>query len=315
MFSWSLLKKLKSILLTLVCVLTVASVLLPLEAYAQDNVRVVKVGFFAFDGYHEIDKNGRRSGYGYDFLTKMKRYADVKFEYVGYDKNWNEMQQMLLNGEIDMVTSAHITEERLKKFDFSQPIGENSIILNVRADNNDYLPGVYATYNGMVIGLVEGSSINAAVANFAAKNNFSFTTKYYANANQLKAALHNREINAIATSSLRKYDNEKVLSEFNHEKFYAMVRKGDSELLKLIDHAIMQMDIGEGNWQHNLYYDNYKSHNYSGQFTQEEKDYIAAHSRGGKKVIFAADNAWAPFVSKAKGQYVGIIPDYVKRGM
>ena len=63
----------------------------------------------------------------------MARYWDVDYEYVGYDKSWDDMQQMLEDGEIDMVTSPRKTPEREEKFDFSRPIGANNGILTVRS--------------------------------------------------------------------------------------------------------------------------------------------------------------------------------------
>ena len=38
-------------------------------------------------------------------LSLIHIYWDVDYEYVGYDKSWDDMQQMLEDGEIDMVTS------------------------------------------------------------------------------------------------------------------------------------------------------------------------------------------------------------------
>ena len=84
------------------------------------------------DGYHVMDEEGNRSGYGYDFLRLMARYWDVDYEYVGYDKSWDDMQQMLEDGEIDMVTSARKTPDREEKFDFSRPIGTNYGMLTDR---------------------------------------------------------------------------------------------------------------------------------------------------------------------------------------
>lgn len=74
----------------------------------------IKVGSFAMDGYHMMDEQGNKSGYGNDVLRLMARYLDVEYEYVGYDKSWSEMQRMLEDGEIDMVTSARRTLEREK---------------------------------------------------------------------------------------------------------------------------------------------------------------------------------------------------------
>ena len=48
----------------------------------------------------------------------MARYWDVDYEYVGYDKSWDDMQQMLEDGEIDMVTSPSKTPEREEKTNF-----------------------------------------------------------------------------------------------------------------------------------------------------------------------------------------------------
>ena len=48
---------------------------LPIYA-AEDSSQheTVKVGFFAMDGYHVMDEEGNRSGYGYDLRRFTKGY-------------------------------------------------------------------------------------------------------------------------------------------------------------------------------------------------------------------------------------------------
>ena len=61
-------KKYVAALLVFICVCMMFS---PLTAYAAEDSsqhETVKVGFFAMDGYHVMDEEGNRSGYGYDFL-------------------------------------------------------------------------------------------------------------------------------------------------------------------------------------------------------------------------------------------------------
>ena len=85
-------KKYMAVLLVFVCVCMIFS---PLTAYAAEDSsqhETVKVGFFAMDGYHMMDEEGNRSGYGYDFLRLMARYWDVDYEYVGYDKSWDDIR-------------------------------------------------------------------------------------------------------------------------------------------------------------------------------------------------------------------------------
>lgn len=124
-----------SILMIIMCI----SLIFPMITYAKvsdNNQReTIRVGFFAFDGYHMMDEKGNRSGYGYDFLRMAARYLNANYEYIGYDKSWDEMQDMLENGEIDLLTSVQKTSDRMEKFDFSKPIGTSSAILTVKSDN------------------------------------------------------------------------------------------------------------------------------------------------------------------------------------
>ena len=60
----------------------------------------IRVGFFHFSGYHEEDEEGRRSGYGYDFLQKIGNYIDCVYEYKGYDLSYSDCLDLLEKGEV-----------------------------------------------------------------------------------------------------------------------------------------------------------------------------------------------------------------------
>ena len=111
----------------LLCMMILLMVMVQLQsglvcAQGTETVQTVRVVFFAFDGYHMIDEDGQKSGYGYEFLNLLSRYCNLRFKYIGYDKSWEETLKMLETGEIDLVTSAKKTSERAKKFAFSKPI-------------------------------------------------------------------------------------------------------------------------------------------------------------------------------------------------
>ena len=83
----------------------------------------VKVGFFAYSGYHEMSPKGEKSGYDYEMYRGLSRYANLNFQFVGFDKSWDDMLKMLENGEIDMVSPATRTKELEERFAFSRPVG------------------------------------------------------------------------------------------------------------------------------------------------------------------------------------------------
>jgi signal transduction histidine kinase/ABC-type amino acid transport substrate-binding protein/BarA-like signal transduction histidine kinase len=302
-----------SLLLGLTAVLSAAMPISSAAAEPESAPETVRVGFFALDGYHEMDEDGKKSGYGYDFFHLTQKYVNLNYEYVGYDKSWEETLQMLLDGEIDIATSAYKTEERTELYDFSMPIGMSAIDINTRADETRFVPGDYSTYDGMTVGLLTASSENDMLEEFAEENGFSYRPKYYPNSAELEEALESKKVDAVATTSLRKIENEKVLSEFAMQEFYAVVKKGNTELLDKINYAITQLNSSEGDWKNNLYYDNYTANNYAEiLFTEEEQSFIERYSTGGDKLVIALDNNWKPFSWKEGDEYKGILPDYLE---
>lgn len=291
--------------------------LFPIHAYAAaGNSRTLRVGFFAFDGYHVQDGDGNRSGYGYDFLQLLARYGDWTYEYVGYDKSWAEMQNMLEDGEIDILTSAQKTPEREEQFAFSdQAIGTSSAILTVRSGDTRYTAGDYATYNGMRIGLLKNSSRNEELAKFAAEKGFSYTSVYYDTVDEMTAALQNNsEIDAIFSSNLRSIHSEWVLDEFDPSDFYVMVRKDDTELLAEINRAVSQMDINLLDWRHDLW-NKYYTADSNGEiaFTAEEKAYLSEMKKSGAVIRAIVEPDRAPYSYFENGEAKGIIPEIFSR--
>ena len=273
----------------------------------------VKVGFFAMDGYHMMDEDGNRSGYGYDFLRLMARYWDVDYEYVGYDKSWEEMQQMLIDGEIDMVTSARKTPDREELFDFSRPIGTNNGILTVRSDNSAIVEGKYSTYNGMRVALLRGNSRNDEFADYARTKGFTYKSVYFDSTEEMDEALQNGIVDAIVTSSLRKTNNERILEKFGSSDFYVIVKKGNTALLNKVNYAIDQMNAAEGDWKTTLYNKNYESTDTKNlEYTEEEKRIIAQYSKENPLHILC-DPTRYPYSYTENGEVKGILPDYFRK--
>ncbi len=303
-------------------ILAISFLIFPLyDAACQDSIRsnlggedvkVVTAGFYAYKGYHEISESGKKSGYGYDFFTKVSRYANINFQYEGYDKSWNEMFEMLESGEIDVLSSILKTDERLMKYEFSLPIGSSAISINTRLDETRFIPGDYSTYQNMTVGIINGSIAQEKFIDFAAKNKFSYKIINFDTDQELTDALNTGKVDTVCCITIRKHFNELILSEFDTENFYVIAKKGSREIIDEINYAIKQMDLMEGDWKSELYYKNYlKGNRDKIIFTEKEQAFIAEHSGGNKKLIVAVDTNWAPFSFLKDGVYTGIIPTYV----
>ena len=272
--------------------------------------RTVRVGVLAQDGLCQKDANGRLSGYTIDLWQLANRYMDVKVEYVGYGKNWNELLQMLQNGELDILTNAQKSPEREQIFAFTKPTGVTSGLLNVRADNTKFIAGDYATYNGMRIGTFRKDRTYELFQKWAQEKGFTYQTTFYDTSTELYAAFRSGEVEAIIANSFRKPENEHTLDMFYTNNIYGIVRKDDTQLLNEFNYAINQMNASEGDWVHKLLYKYVTDTNtVKISFSQREQELIRQYQSGEKKLIVGVWTDRAPLSYVENGKLKGILPD------
>lgn len=293
-------------LLFLLCALPAPS----LAAEGEQPQKTVRVGFFFSDGYHNVDADGRRSGYGYEYLARMLPYTNWEYEFVGHDKSWAELQNMLESGEIDLLTGAEMTPSRLDRFDFSErPIGVSSSILTVRAGDERLLTGDYHDWNGMRVGMIRGDSRNESFECFMAGHGFSATKVFYDDEAALVRALKSgRRIDAAVTSSLRAVHGEWVLESFDASPFYVMVRKGDAALLMQVNKALEQLAAISPNLEIELrqkYYTVEPGEEIA--FTPEERHFIASAAASEKSFTVLVCPDRQPLTYLENGEPRGIM--------
>ena len=147
-----LLRKSVSLLL---CFLTVWALLLPGCTAAESSTKVVRVGWYE-SSFNRTDDFGRRSGYAYEYQMKVAAYANWEYEYV--ESSWPELLEMLIRGEIDLMSDVSWTQERSESILFpSLPMGAEDYYLFVSADNRTISASDYTTLNGKKVGVNKGS--------------------------------------------------------------------------------------------------------------------------------------------------------------
>ncbi len=230
-------KTLNRLFLILLCLSTAAFVLSGGED-APRRLKKVRAGYINFPGYYEQDAQDRRSGWGYEYLLRMAYYTNWEIEYAGRGKTWAELQQMLLNGEIDFIAGMNKMPEFEKKFDFSdQPESEFSYVIAVKAGARRLLPGDYAHWRNIRVGILAGNELPPAFLKFAAEKKFTFVPVFLADADAMEKALQTEQVDALMTSTMRRTKNEWICDEFGSFQNFFAVRKGNRAMLDEINAA------------------------------------------------------------------------------
>ncbi|MDY5022592.1 MAG: transporter substrate-binding domain-containing protein [Blautia sp.] len=283
----------------------------PINLHAEEqNIQKIRVGYFHLDGYHMVDSDGRRSGYGYEFLQKIGRYLPYTYEYIGYDKSWDEMLQMLEKGEIDILTSGGKTSEREKRFEYSQnSIGTTVTMLTVKEGNTHFVSRDYSTYNGAKLGFLKNSYRNWIFKSYSEENQFTYTPVYYDSYTQMQQDLQSGVIDGIVSSNLRKLKNEWVVEQFGNNGFYVMAPKGHKEILNEIDDAIEKLDKDNPGWRTALMNKSYMdSGSENAALTIEEQEYLAQLKKDKTVLKVLVNPDRSPYSYFENGEADGIIP-------
>ena len=101
---------------------------------AKADEIVVRVGYDENSTFIQED-SGNFYGYGVEYLDKIAEYTGWKYEYVKND-SWQGCLEMLRSGEIDMLCTAHYTEERAQEFIYADiPLGYEASLLYASKDS------------------------------------------------------------------------------------------------------------------------------------------------------------------------------------
>jgi len=303
----SMLNRFLAALLMLLCLCAA-----PLCARAADHdMTNLRVGYFAFDGYHNIAEDGTRSGYGYDLLQLMARYADIEYTYCANDKSLADCEQLLADGEIDLLTAIRWSEDRAKKFDFSsRSIGTNATQITVKAGNTNVVAGDYSTYDGLVFGVLKGTTRGKELAEFAREQGFTYQSIYFDTTRDMARALQEGRVDALVSTSLRARSNEWTIDSFNEAPIYAVVRKGDTKTLELVNHALDRMELEESHWHTDLPQKYYNNNRVETIFlTESERLYLKQLREEGRVFRVLVNPDRHPYSYVQDGQMAGIMID------
>jgi len=285
------------------------------KAEGADESTTIRVGFFENAGYHDMEEDGTLSGYGYEVMRLLAPYGNFKYEYVGYDKTWSEMMDMLEKGEIDLLTPAQKTPERQQKFSFvDTSIGTSSTIVVSLVENEKIQAGNLSSLDGSRVGVLKGSNRAESFVDHMEKYKINYSLKYYDTIQDMKQAALYHEIDVLVENSFHVFDSRfQIIESFDDEPFYIMVRKGNIKLQDRLNNAIRQLNIISPKWKDDLesnYYGNNKF-NIGIVLSDKERDYLKYRNDNEPlKIMINPDRA--PYSSISNGKPDGIIFDLLE---
>lgn len=272
-------------------------------AYAAQK-RVVKVGFFPMEGYHELSQSGSYTGMDVEYLENLCDYVNWEIVYVPCD-SWDEALELLEEKEVDLVGSAQYSSERAEKFQYaSLPSGYTFGAIAVEGDSlfayedfdamQDITYGIVATY-------VRRQEFNEYLSDHQI---ISPKVREYEDTAALHKALADGEIEALVHSLTEVREGQRVIGRFAPMPFYYISYPGNDDMMRELNQGIADLKMNRPELENELMVKYYDSRlDQTVLLTSEEKQYI---EEKGTLTVGYLDGYYPFSYEDENGEYQGL---------
>ena len=300
-------KRLTGILLSLVVAM---AFVLPLAAHAQGPGRTVRVGWYE-SPFNTTDQFGRRSGYAYDYQQKIAAYTGWSYEYV--EGSWPELMQMLIDGEIDLMSDVSYTDERAEIMLFSSlPMGAEEYYIFVSPDNTEINKDDFSTFNDKKAGANKGSVQVGFFREWAKANGVQAElVEMTEDVDEALAMLNRGDIDMYVVLD-GYFDSHLALPvcKVGASDFYFAVSKSRPDLLAELNAAMNRIQEGTYNYNQQLYDKYLKAYGFNYYLSTEEKNWLSGH--GTIRVGYPDNYLSFCAADKKTGELTGALKDYLE---
>lgn len=293
----------------LLCVVLLCTCLLPIAATAEEKGKTVRVGWYE-SPFNMIDAYGRRSGYAYEYQKKIAAYSGWNFEYV--EGSWPELMQMLIDGEIDLMSDVSFTKERTESMLFSSlPMGEEVYYVFISPDNKEIDKDDLSTFNGKKVGINKGSVQVDFFREWEKANGVEAEiVEMTEDLEESISMLHRGDIDMYVVLDGYLSNSDAIpICEIGSSDFFFAVNRSRPDLLTELNTAMSRVQEENYTYQQRLYEKYFKSTGSNFYLSSSEKNWLDEH--GTIRVGYQDD--YMPYSSQdeSTGELTGALSDYL----
>ncbi len=282
----------------------------PVWATTPGPVKVIRVGWYDSE-FNKMDKNGRRSGYAYEYQQKIAALTGWKYEYV--EGGWSELLEKLEKGEIDLMTDVSYKKERAEHMLFSsRPMGNEEYHIYVTSKNHEITPENLSSLNGKRIGVSAGSIQKDMYEAWAKENHIHAKLLEVKETEKMHAMrLRGGDFDAfIDFGAFHKFMEDSVpVATIGSSDFYFAINKNKPELKQELDAAmnhVLSQNRGFNQYLDEKYIANGGGSRY---FTSKELAWLKSHGR----IRIGYRSNFLPFCARKNGKVVGLLQEFMEQ--
>lgn len=269
----------------------------------------VRVGYYPVTQYQDANEDGTYAGFGYDYYMQIQKYTRWDYDFV--IASYADCLQMLMNGEIDIMSGIMRTETRESMVLFSDvSVSNTQNKLYCRADSDMFYED-YEQFDGCKVALMRGT-LHEELDRYCEAHNFDITIVEYDSLTDMEEALMKGEVDMVHATSITVNIDTKIVARLAKIPLYYAVAKDRPEILAQLNDALQKIIDNNPNFYTQMS-EKYTldGANATATFTKGEMDYIQS-----EQIVYVIMNAyWAPisWYDEESGEYKGIVVDVLEK--
>ena len=303
-------KYLKRMIVILLFLTILISEVMPCKAYAREmEHKVIRVGWYD-SSFCYYDEYGRRGGIDYEYQQKISAYTGWTYEYV--EDSWPNLLQMLMDGEIDLLSDVSYKPERDEYMLFADlPMGTESYYIYVDAENREITANKLSSLNGKRIGVNKGSVQEEFLKEWADKNGVSpEIVQLTVQESESMEMLAKGEIDAYV--SIFNYDShQKIIPvcRIGGSDFFYAVNKDRPDILADLNMALSAIQDEDPYFYQKVSEERLYNERANSVLTPYQEDWVKEH--GSIRIGYRDD--YLPFCDNddETGELTGALKDYL----
>ena len=287
-------------------------------AAASDNETVkntektVRIGYCISNSNMDGKEGQVKTGYCYEHCQKIAGYANWKLEYVYAE--FNQILEMLKEGQIDVMGDMIYTEERADYLFFSDIAeGTAEFYIMVHPDNHEIY--TVSDLNGKKVGVLQSSYAQNFFENYRKEHHISCDIVEYSQDLDVLEGLGKHEVDAVFSSydaiiGVQSFNPRIVGAKMEEENFYIAVSKKRPDLLSDVNIAMRQIETTENGYFQQVYDEYLKNAivNRGSGLSDIAQEWKEGHSE--IRAGYIAD--YQPYTAIENGHFTGIFHDVLK---
>lgn len=277
-------------------------------AQGAESLNQLRVGWYTQPGYMEVDAQGNPSGYLYAYLRDIARQTGWTYTFISGD--FANLRYQLRRGDLD-VMGMMCPDDRLgTEFVLSDlAAGTTETTLFARKDS-PLAQDDYSAYNGLVVGLLQGTRTESALMSFALSKGFTVQPAYYGSIAAIQSAVRTGEADAGVITGYLDQEDMRALSHFTPRNFYFGISGKRPDVARKLNNAMAELLAANSRYQEELTEKYLYEVNRTFSLTSAEQAYLAEHPV--LTVAYGMD--WEPVIQQGEGDAPrGVAPMMLQR--